>query len=322
MLASPTRIVVNPDGPNCRPEYRNYALEFFVFGAVEETVYDSHSQAYPRSLKEIGAAIPAEFFARDTRRGLLYLARDLLLATIARSLAAHIDPLFKQLSTRATLSLIGAEVSRSGVYWWLQGLIFTGIWVTRDEVILGSRHTTQVLIMRGFGDTGIYTVCMSIRQQVLAFPPYLFFDVSDQRTRPKWTNHFDRCRHHNAVISNLGIAAIYAGSIWSVSERNLYVMTVVMITYLHHTDPVIPHNRGTEWSIQQSAAATVGQPILEWQEWFFLPAFFHFIHRAIRHHISYTKILFTSSRLVPSPQMPFYHGPEATQHLKAFIGDL
>ncbi|KAF8878856.1 hypothetical protein BD779DRAFT_1553550 [Infundibulicybe gibba] len=48
----------------------------------------------PWSLKEIRAAVPAKFFVRDIRRGLLYLARDLLLATVAWSLAAYIDPFF------------------------------------------------------------------------------------------------------------------------------------------------------------------------------------------------------------------------------------
>lgn len=58
------------------------------------------------------------------------------------------------------------------------------------------------------GDTPIYTLYMLIRQQVLAFPAYLcklflanrlsflilasVFNVSGQKTYPKWTNHFDR----------------------------------------------------------------------------------------------------------------------------------
>ncbi|KAF8878857.1 hypothetical protein BD779DRAFT_1676676 [Infundibulicybe gibba] len=40
------------------------------------------------------------------------------------------------------------------------------------------------------GDTPIYTLYMLIRQQVLAFPAYLLFNVSGQNY-PKWTNHFD-----------------------------------------------------------------------------------------------------------------------------------
>ncbi|KAG6821953.1 hypothetical protein H0H93_006498, partial [Arthromyces matolae] len=54
----------------------------------------------PWSLKEIRAAIPAKYFVRDTRRGLLYFARDVLLAAVAWSLATLIDPYFKQSSIR------------------------------------------------------------------------------------------------------------------------------------------------------------------------------------------------------------------------------
>lgn len=64
-----------------------------------------------------------------------------------------------------------------------------------------------------FGDTPIYTLCMLIGQQLLAFPAYLcacetvcltsvvvadmrtcqlVFNVSGQKNYPKWTNHFDR----------------------------------------------------------------------------------------------------------------------------------
>jgi omega-6 fatty acid desaturase (delta-12 desaturase) len=65
-----------------------------------------------RSLKEIRAAIPAQLFVRDTGRGLLYFARDLLLAAAAWSLATTIDPYFKQTATRELLTPVGAEVAR------------------------------------------------------------------------------------------------------------------------------------------------------------------------------------------------------------------
>lgn len=65
-----------------------------------------------RSLKEIRAAIPSQFFVRDTRKGLLYLARDLLMAAVAWSLATYIDPYFKQSAVAEILTPVGAEVAR------------------------------------------------------------------------------------------------------------------------------------------------------------------------------------------------------------------
>ncbi|KAG6885732.1 hypothetical protein C0993_010559 [Termitomyces sp. T159_Od127] len=173
-----------------------------------------------------------------------------------------------------------------------------------------------------FGDTPIYTLYMLIRQQLLAFPAYLLFNVSGQKNYPKWTNHFDpnsilftHGQRRAVIISNIGIAAM----VWAVSQAcSTYGIAnvikyygklnseriVVMITYLHHTDPILPHYRGKEWNFQRGAAATIDRNFLGWQGRFFLHdvAHYHVIHHFF-------------------PKMPFYHGREATQHLKAFIGD-
>lgn len=73
---------------------------------------------------------------------------------------------------------------------------------------------------------------------------------------------------------------------------------------MHHTDKRLPHYRKGEWSFQRGAACTVDRPFLGWQGRFFLHdvAHYHVIHHFF-------------------PQMPFYNGEEATQHLKAFIGE-
>jgi len=339
----------------------------------------------PWSLKEIRAAIPPQFFVRDTRRGLLYLARDILLATAAWSLATKIDPIFKQTVMRESLTTLGAEAARWaawGVYWWFQGLIFTGIWVighecghgaysdhkivndvvgfithsflwtpyfswkishhrhhsnhasmerdevyvpkTREDLGIPNKPNDQINWEEIFGDTPIYTLYMLIRQQVLAFPAYLLFNVSGQKTYPKWTNHFDpnsilftKAQRGAVIMSNIGIAAMvwgvcHSSAIWGAGEVIKYYGLpwlcvshwFIMITYLHHTDPNLPHYRGKEWNFQRGAAATVDRPFLGWQGRFFLHdvAHYHVVHHFF-------------------PKMPFYHGPEATQHLKAFIGE-
>jgi hypothetical protein len=60
-----------------------------------------------RSLKEIRATIPTELFVRDTLRGLVYLARDILLAAVMWSLATYIDPFFEQSVMRERLTPVG-----------------------------------------------------------------------------------------------------------------------------------------------------------------------------------------------------------------------
>lgn len=61
-----------------------------------------------------------------------------------------------------------------------------------------------------------------------------------------------------------------------------------MITYLHHTDPAMPHYRGKQWNFQRGAAATVDRPILGWQGRFFLHdvAHFHVIHHVSFHYVT------------------------------------
>ncbi|KAH9475531.1 Delta(12) fatty acid desaturase [Psilocybe cubensis] len=339
----------------------------------------------PWSLKEIRAAIPAEYFVRDTARGLSYFGRDVLLAATAWTCATYIDPYFQQAATKELLTPIGAEVARWAawlVYWWFQGLIFTGIWVighecghgafsdhkivndvlgfithtflwtpyfswrishhrhhsnhasmerdevyvpkTREDLGIPDKANEEIDWDEIFGDTPIYTLYMLIRQQVLAFPAYLLFNVSGQKNYPKWTNHFDpnsilftKAQRNVVIISNIGIAAMVYGvvhfsSIYGAGEVIKYYGIpwllvshwFIMITYLHHTDPLLPHYRGKEWNFQRGAAATVDRDFLGWQGRFFLHdvAHFHVIHHFF-------------------PKMPFYHGPEATQHLKAFIGE-
>jgi omega-6 fatty acid desaturase (delta-12 desaturase) len=53
-----------------------------------------------------------------------------------------------------------------------------------------------------------------------------------------------------------------------------------MITYLHHTDPTLPHYREKEWNFQRGAAATVDRNFLGWQGRFFLHdvAHYHVVH--------------------------------------------
>ncbi|KAK7449305.1 hypothetical protein VKT23_013448 [Stygiomarasmius scandens] len=340
----------------------------------------------PWSLKEIRSAIPNRLFVRDTFRGLRYLARDFILAAGLWYAATFIDPCFKSSEVAAILTPVGAEFSRWAmwcIYWWFQGLVFTGIWVIghecghgafsdhgiindtigfvthtflwtpyfswkishhrhhsnhasmeRDEVyvpktredlgIPNEHHDTGIDYDEYLGDTPIYTLYMLVRQQLLAFPAYLLFNVSGQKNYPKWTNHFDpnsilftKGQRNVVIISNIGIAFMiwavqHASLLYGASEVVKYygipwlgvTHWFIMITYLHHTDPMMPHYRGKEWNFQRGAAATVDRPFLGWQGRFFLHdvAHYHVIHHFF-------------------PKMPFYHGEEATQYLKSFIGD-
>jgi hypothetical protein len=56
-----------------------------------------------------------------------------------------------------------------------------------------------------------------------------------------------------------------------------------MFTYLHHSDPTIPHYRKEEWSFLRGAAATVDRPLLGWMGRFF---FHNISHDHVAHRMS------------------------------------
>ncbi|KAI0320398.1 fatty acid desaturase-domain-containing protein [Amylostereum chailletii] len=346
------------------------------------------------SLAEIRAAIPTRFFARDTTRSVYYLARDIAMASILWWMATFIDTLIIQdqvafLTTPHTVFALRSVCW--AIYWWFQGLVFTGIWVMGHEASLlashcghgafssnrtvcdaigfvihsalwtpyfswkishhrhhishGSMERDEVYVPKVrsdlgisvppqgsgkldydelLGDTPIYTLFTLVRQQLLAFPAYLLFNVSGQKNYPRWTNHFDpnsilfaKGQRNIVILSNAGISFMiftvyqackvygagavirYYGIPWLLVSH-----WFICITYLHHTDPELPHYRKTAWNYQRGAAATVDRPVLGWQGRFFLHdvAHFHVIHHFF-------------------PKMPWYHGEEATQYLKDFLGE-
>ena len=55
-----------------------------------------------------------------------------------------------------------------------------------------------------------------------------------------------------------------------------------MLTFLHHSDPTIPHYRGKEWSFLRGALATVDRPLLGWAGRFFL-------HNVRSYHDTYSR---------------------------------
>ncbi|KAM6499136.1 linoleoyl phosphatidylcholine delta-12 acetylenase [Amanita muscaria] len=336
------------------------------------------------SLKQIKDAIPPHLFVRDTRRGLFYLFRDLSMAALAWKTIMQTESYLttNQIMKQSPFFTEIAKWTMWLVYWWFQGLIFTGIWVIghecghgafsdhryvndvigfvvhtvlwtpyfswkishhrhhsnhasmeRDEVYVPKTRADIGIPDEGegtidydeiFGDTPLHTLYMLVRQQLCAFPAYLLYNVSGQTNYPKGTNHlnpssvlFTKEQRNAVILSNLGIVAM-AWIVWDacsvfgaaavVKYYGIPWLTVthwfIMITYLHHTDPVLPHYRDKEWNFQRGAAATVDRNFLGWQGRFFLHdvAHYHVIHHFF-------------------PKLPFYHGPEATQYLKDFIGE-
>jgi len=55
-----------------------------------------------------------------------------------------------------------------------------------------------------------------------------------------------------------------------------------MFTFLHHSDPTIPHYRKNAWTFLRGAAATVDRPLLGWAGRFFF-------HNISHDHVAHRK---------------------------------
>ncbi|KAF5309307.1 hypothetical protein D9611_014406 [Ephemerocybe angulata] len=99
---------------------------------------------------------------------------------------------------------------------------------------------------------------------------------------------------------------------WACEPLDQYVCTAAQktpkltVTYLHHSDPTIPHYRKGEWTFLRGAAATVDRPLLGW----FGRFFFHNIsHDHVAHHF-----------FLRAPFSPD-NGPQITSRIKAVLGE-
>ncbi|KZT32610.1 hypothetical protein SISSUDRAFT_1037631 [Sistotremastrum suecicum HHB10207 ss-3] len=193
---------------------------------------------------------------------------------------------------------------------------------TRSDLKI-PRHEDTMEYSDFFEDAPFFTLGKLILRQQIG---YLAFLIDLRTTSPKTESlvcHFlpsstmFRHRYKDVVLSDMGILVMggllfYAtqsfGIIWLIKTYGIPWVAlnnwIVLITYLHHTAPEIPYYRGKAWNFQRGALSTVDRnPLGRLGQCFFLDAgHFHVVHHLF-------------------PQIPWYHLEEATNHLKAFIGD-
>jgi len=210
--------------------------------------------------------------------------------------------------------------------------------MTRDEVFVPATLSEVKLVPAGerkkavvngleledlLEDTPIYALLWLLGQQILGWPGYLIKNVSGQAHYPAWTNHFqpssiifDKRHRQQVLISDAGLAVViagltYASSVYGFSTVFKFYGVIwfyvhhwlVMITFLQHTDPDLPHYRKGEWNFQRGALCTIDRNMLG----FIGPVFMHGICEThVLHHIN--------------SKIPHYHAWEATEAIKNRIG--
>ncbi|KAG0050895.1 linoleoyl-CoA desaturase activity protein [Gryganskiella cystojenkinii] len=168
----------------------------------------------------------------------------------------------------------------------------------------------------------IVTLFWMVIQFVFGWPAYLIMNASGQ-DYGRWTSHFhtyspifEPRNFVDVILSDLGVfltlgAIVYASMQFSLMTVTKYYIIpylfvnfwLVLITFLQHTDPKLPHYRESTWNFQRGALCTVDRSFGK-----LLDHMFHgIVHTHVAHH------LFS--------QMPFYHAEEATHHLKKLLGE-
>lgn len=172
-----------------------------------------------------------------------------------------------------------------------------------------------------FHESPIMTLYGLFEMLVFGWPAYLIKHTTGQEY-PGGASHFNpNCgifepsQYWDVVSSVIGIGAMisllaYCGQVFgSLTVIKYYVIPylgvnfwLVLITYLQHTDPKVPHYRENVWNFQRGAALTVDRS-------------FGFLINHFHHHIADTHVAhhFFST-------MPHYHAEEATIHIKKALG--
>jgi len=168
-------------------------------------------------------------------------------------------------------------------------------------------------------DSPIYVFLYVVAQQLFGWPAYMIRNASGQKSYPKYSNHFNpnsvifEPRHYGQIIiSDIGLALAFAALYYWAQATSFSTVIkyygvpylfvnhwLVLITFLQHTDPVLPHYRAAEWNFQRGALCTQDRNV----------------HNFFTHSIANTHVLHHTKSSIPH-----YHAAEATDALKKLLG--
>ncbi|KAJ6698573.1 OMEGA-6 FATTY ACID DESATURASE CHLOROPLASTIC [Salix purpurea] len=279
----------------------------------------------PFTLGQIKKAIPPHCFQRSVLRSFSYVAHDLIIASLFYYVATNYFHLLPH-----PLPYVAWPV-----FWAVQGCVLTGVWVIahdhrRHHSNTGSLDRDEVFVPKQKSGIRWYSkylnnpvgrfVTLTITL-TLGWPLYLAFNVSG-RPYDRFACHYDPYgpiyndrERVEIFISDAGILAVSYGLYrLAVAKGLAWVLCVyggpllvvnaflVMITYLQHTHPSLPHYDSSEWDWLKGALATVDR------DYGILNKVFHNITDThVAHH------LFS--------MMPHYHAMEATKAIKPVLGE-
>ncbi|EIW59149.1 oleoyl phosphatidylcholine desaturase [Trametes versicolor FP-101664 SS1] len=200
------------------------------------------------------------------------------------------------------------------------------------EDLAGSSVAEEVKkeLWEALGDTPLGIMYFFFRFLIAGFPAYLLANAAGQRRYPKGTNHFNPSsiifrpdQRGQIIISNVGIMLWAAAIIISAAQFGVlevfrvYFMPflwtnhwIILITFLQHTDPLLPHYHAAEFTFPRGALSTMDRNLLG-----DLGSVMGWLGAFATHGISETHVAHHLSS-----KIPHYHAWEATDALRALLG--
>ncbi|KIJ54388.1 hypothetical protein M422DRAFT_241630 [Sphaerobolus stellatus SS14] len=172
----------------------------------------------------------------------------------------------------------------------------------------------QKELLEALGDSPIAAAWGAFTYLTIGWPAYLIMNASGQKSYPQYTNHFVANpplfaphQRDQVFISVIGVI-IWAATlaIWSYTRSFSEMLRIyfvpylwvnhwlILITFLQHTDPLIPHYRAGAFTFPRGALATFDRSLLGG-----LGKFAGFIGAAATHGISETHVLHHVSSKIP-----------------------
>ncbi|QRV77288.1 Fatty acid desaturase [Ceratobasidium sp. AG-Ba] len=208
---------------------------------------------------------------------------------------------------------------------------------TRSEKRLPARREgerpdekIQEEMLEAIGDSPIGAAFGVFALLLFGWPLYLLINISGQKSYPKWTNHFmpggvlfAPHQQNQILLSDFGVFIWLATLFfWSMKRGFFEMFTIyfvpylwvnhwlILITFLQHTDPVLPHYRASAFTFTRGALSTLDRSLLGGEG--FLASITGWLGATLTHGISETHVLHHVSS-----KIPHYHAWEASRHLKA-----
>lgn len=181
-------------------------------------------------------------------------------------------------------------------------------------------------LWEALGDSPIGACLNAMSYLLVGWPAYLIRNAAGQRRYPKGTSHFKPTavmfaphQYNQIVLSDIGVALWLAAITTWIYYRGfaevfrLYLVPylwvnhwLVLITFLQHTDPLLPHYRAPEFTFSRGALSTLDRRLLG-----DLGSIPGWIGATLTHGISETHVLHHVSS-----KIPHYNAWEASDALR------